>query len=1015
MPNSRTSAVKGLKLAAPRALYFAIFAISGFSGLIYESIWSHYLKLFLGHAAYAQSLVLIIFMGGMAIGSQLASRFSAKMRIPILAYALVEAIVGVMALLFHNVFSGLIEAFHATILPSMGAPTLGITLKWLAACLLILPQSILLGMTFPLMSAGILRRFPDTPGGSIAMLYFTNSIGAAIGVLVSGFVMIRAFGLPGAIMTAGLLNIALALTVWTLVRLDPQAQTESLPTPADARATTLTRLFLVAAFITGMASFIYEIAWIRMLSLVLGATTHSFELMLSAFITGLAFGGLWIKQRIDRVHEPIRFSGYVQLIMGALALLTIPVYVMSFEWMTWIRSALQPSAAGFAGYSIVSHAIALAVMLPTTFMAGMTLPLFTYVLLRKGSGESSIGRIYAANTLGAIVGVLFAVHIGLPVLGLKNLIVFGAALDIALGSVLIVKFTGIPWRSPGFVLVAIAVVAIAGLGVFGQTFDQRLLASGVYRYKNTSATANDEFLFYKDGKTASVAFRISSGGLGVLATNGKVDASIQLNPEEAPSPDESTMILAGVLPMAYAPDATHAANIGMGSGQTAHTILGNPRIEVVDTVEIEVEMVNASRHYGEQVARVYDDPRSRIHIEDAKTYFSLNNTVYDFIIAEPSNPWVSGVSSLFSKEFYATVRNYLEDEGIFVQWIQAYEFTDELAVSILKALAIHFADFDIYTSSGMDIILVARKSGELGEPHWESVFSGELGQSLARAGIHSPADLHVRQLASRDLLAPYLQDAPAPTNSDYFPYVDLNAGKALYLNSNALMFLGWSMAPLPMLEMLNQPDIAFDEVSLSKTSARVESILTARWIHEKLTRTKGSEPTLEGVNVASAMRYIVDWLAASQQTCAAQVNPERFAQSTFDVMVAVLPNAGVEAGLRVLDEVTKAACALASEEQTAAWLRLYAAVARRDGRDMFKASEYLLHRGDDLPFYEREYLLNAAMLGALASDRHKEAFDIWNAFGKDYYADRPMPSYTKLVLSAAARFEDDNAPQAATQ
>lgn len=263
-----------------------------------------------------------------------------------------------------------------------------------------------------------------------------------------------------------------------------------------------------------------------MLSLVLGATTHSFELMLSAFITGLAFGGLWIEQRIDRVNEPIRFSGYVQLIMGALALLTIPVYVMSFEWMPWIRSALQPSDAGFAGYSIVSHAIALAVMLPTTFMAGMTLPLFTYVLLRKDSGESSIGRIYAANTLGAI---------------------------------------------------------------------------------------------------------------------------------------------AGVLPMAYAPDATHAANIGMGSGQTAHTILGNPRIEVVDTVEIEVEMVNASRHYGEQVARVYDDPRSRIHIEDAKTYFSLNNTVYDFIIAEPSNPWVSGVSSLFSQEFYATVRNCLEDEGIFVQ------------------------------------------------------------------------------------------------------------------------------------------------------------------------------------------------------------------------------------------------------------------------------------------------------------------------------------------------------------
>ena len=278
----------GLKFVGPRSLYFGIFAVSGFSGLIYESIWSHYLKLFLGHAAYAQSLVLIIFMGGMAIGSLLASRFSARLRIPILAYAAVEAVVGIIALVFHDLFAGLIEIFHASVLPGLESPLAGITLKWLAASLLILPQSVLLGMTFPLMSAGIIRRFPGTPGGSIAMLYFTNSIGAAIGVLVSGFVMIRAFGLPGTIMTAGLLNITLALTVWVLVRLDPQPETEPLPsletTDSDG---SLATLFLFAAFITGMASFIYEISWIRMLSLVLGATTHSFELMLSAFIAGL--------------------------------------------------------------------------------------------------------------------------------------------------------------------------------------------------------------------------------------------------------------------------------------------------------------------------------------------------------------------------------------------------------------------------------------------------------------------------------------------------------------------------------------------------------------------------------------------------------------------------------------------------------------------------------------------------------------------------------------------------------
>jgi MFS family permease len=349
---------RGLKLAAPRSLYFFIFAVSGFSGLIYESIWTHYLKLFLGHAAYAQSLVLIIFMGGMALGSWLASRYSARSKSPLLIYAGVELIVGILALVFHDVFTSVIESFYAAILPSVGSPALGAVLKWLAASALIMPQSVLLGMTFPMMSAGIIRRFPDTPGGSIAMLYFTNSIGAAIGVLASGFWLINLVGLPGTIFTAGLLNVMLAITVWMLVRLDPAPVTTPIASePSTETTSTLKQLFLVAAFITGAASFIYEISWIRMLSLVLGATTHSFELMLSAFITGLAFGGLWIKRRIDRIESPVRFSGYVQLIMGVLALLTIPVYVYSFDWMSWLMQALDRTEAGYTGYSVASDRI----------------------------------------------------------------------------------------------------------------------------------------------------------------------------------------------------------------------------------------------------------------------------------------------------------------------------------------------------------------------------------------------------------------------------------------------------------------------------------------------------------------------------------------------------------------------------------------------------------------------------------------------------------------------------------
>ena len=153
--------------------------ISGFSGLIYESIWSHYLKLFLGHAAYAQSLVLIIFMGGLGLGSWLVARFSERWRTPLLWYAIVEGVIGVVALVFHKTFVSMSDAFYFSILPEVDSVLLGSLLKWGSAAALILPQSVLLGMTFPLMSTGVIRRYPDHPGGSLAMLYFTNSIGAA--------------------------------------------------------------------------------------------------------------------------------------------------------------------------------------------------------------------------------------------------------------------------------------------------------------------------------------------------------------------------------------------------------------------------------------------------------------------------------------------------------------------------------------------------------------------------------------------------------------------------------------------------------------------------------------------------------------------------------------------------------------------------------------------------------------------------------------------------------------------
>ncbi|HZF31623.1 MAG TPA: spermidine synthase [Gammaproteobacteria bacterium] len=958
-----------LALRPPRWIFFAIFAISGFSGLIYESIWTHYLKLFLGHAAYAQSLVLMIFMGGLALGSWLTAKFPAVVRRPLVVYALVEAIIGVAALLFHGVFVSVSDGFYFSLLPSLSSPAFAGVLKWAAGTLLMLPQTVLLGMTFPLMSTGIVRRFPDQPGASVAMLYFTNSIGAAVGVLVSGFWLVGVVGLPGTMLTAGLLNIALALVVWALVRSEPQVATPAKNPQRTAETDALATLFFVAAGVTGATSFMYEIGWIRMLSLVLGSTTHSFELMLSAFITGLALGGLWIKRRIDRVGDGTRFAGWVQVAMGVMAVLTVPLYVATFDMMAGFLSAVQHNDAGYTLFIAFSHTLALVVMVPTTFFAGMTLPLFTHVLMRSAQGERAIGQVYAANTLGSIAGVLFAVHIGLPLFGLKSLITFGAALDILLGLVLLHR-SGAHGRIGAVARAAFAGAAVLLVVAVGANLEPRRLTSGVFRYGRAELDPEAKVLFYADGKTASVGLTLAPGGEVIIWTNGKPDAGIQMKPGLPATGDEITMVMVAALPLAYKPDAKTVANIGLGSGMTTHTLLADPAIEQVDTVEIESAVITAARGFGDRVRRTFTDPRSHIHLEDAKTFFSLQNRAYDVIVAEPSNPWVSGVAGLFSEEFYRTIPLYLKPDGVLVQWLQLYEFNDELAISVLKALSAHFSDFAIYNTDGENILIVARPTGRLGQPDFGRVLSGALAKDLANVRLNSPADFAIRNTGSKRQFDAVAARSGSPPNSDFFPFLDLHAGKARFMRQTPTMFSGWRNSPLPLLEMTGIEPFSYAEATVSAIYDRTVRVQDARLAVETLATDGATAATFADPDLALARS-----LAAS---CEARDSEELRLQTLHAVAVRSLAFLDIRDGAAVLDAALPAACVEHGSERLRTWIDLYRAVANRDAGGMAARGVRAVadERSDD---DRRLYALTAAMLGSLNGGRPDRALALWQA------------------------------------
>jgi spermidine synthase len=997
-PSTPTPQLIHVAANVPRWVFFAIFAISGFSGLIYESIWSHYLKLFLGHAAYAQSLVLIIFMGGMAIGSWLAARYAARWRNPILYYAIVEGIIGLVALVFHKTFVGMADAFYFSLLPEVGSPLLGGVLKWTAAGALILPQSVLLGMTFPLLSMGILRRYPGEPGGSLAMLYFTNSIGAAIGVLASGFWLIGLVGLPGTILSAGILNIALSIVVWMLLKIDTGQSAAPAPVakPSGSVADrSLAALFFFAAGLTGAASFIYEIGWIRMLSLVLGGTTHSFELMLSAFITGLAFGGLWMKRRIDRIADPVRFAGWVQVVMGVLAVLTIPLYVQTFDWMAALLTGLETSDTGYTLYTAFSHGMALVVMVPATFMAGMTLPLFTHVLLRSGHGEGAIGRVYASNTFGSILGVLFAVHVGLPLLGLKSLIGFGAALDIALGLWLLHR-SGVATRTFAPMLRAAAVGGLA-LALVASTVrvDPRRLASGVYRTRSAQLGDNATVLYYRDGKAASISL-IAFGSNITIYTNGKPDASIQMDPDGNHTPDEVTMMMAAALPLAYHANARDIANIGLGSGLTTHTFLADPRVERVDTIEIERAMAEAARGFGERVARTFNDPRSHIHIEDAKTFFSLEQKAYDVIVAEPSNPWVSGVASLFSEEFYRTIPNYLKPDGIFVQWLQLYEFNDELAQSVLKALVSTFTDVAIYHTDNGNVLIVAKPNGMLERPDFSRVLEGTIGAELADVGLRSESDLLVRKTGSMPIISAILARSTVPTNSDYFPFLDLNAGRARYRVQSATMFHTWGAAQIPLLEMLGMERFDYAAIGTEAAFHRATLIERARALRAAVIDGSDRVPPELGAAIT-----VIDL----GRSCDATRQENLWLFSLHTVAQWSLSYLNPSDATSLVSAMVPAQCLASASPRVRTWVELYQAVAARNTEEMARTGAAVLEAADvdDVRLY---YALGVAMLGNLVGDRPDRALQLWRERPAVLQNANATPDIAIIIQTAEKRLAD---------
>ena len=488
-----------------------------------------------------------------------------------------------------------------------------------------------------------------------------------------------------------------------------------------------------------------------------------------------------------------------------------------------------------------------------------------------------------------------------------------------------------------------------------------------------------------------------------IATNGKSDATINTDPNQPATPDEPTMTLAGAVPLLYKPDARTAANIGIGSGLTTHVILGSHELERVDTIEIEPSMVEAAHGFLPLVERTFNDPRSHIYIDDAKTFFSAHRNRYDVIISEPSNPWVSGIASLFSDEFYHRTVTYLNPGGLFVQWLQLYEINLELVASVMKAVARNFSDYVLYTTSDYDLLIVAVKDGKIPAITREAVSREQLAHSLDHINIHTLQDLTLRRLGDRALFEPLFDSIRVPVNSDYFPVLDLNAVRTRFLMSDATEVTAIRTAGLPLVDMLEGESRAITgpgpvpspNLSLSR------SAYSAGVIYGYFSAGDFRPgDTLKGTLLTDTL--LVHGLA---DDCDEDIRASAWLDSVSNIMDAVIPYLDTAQTDSLWRTFRSGDCFTRLSQVQRDIFMLLGAVARHDAAQMAVLADTLLS-GPGINRQKRRYLLAVAMLGNLANHNPAASIRLWNKYSPQIATGGDPPDIIfRLLLTSRGRTE----------
>jgi spermidine synthase len=689
---------------------FICFFFSGAAGLIYEVVWMRMLTQIFGSSAYAVATVLAAFMAGLALGSYVFGRLTNTERNFLRLYGILELGIGIYGLLVPFLFRSARNLYIPFFWLYDSFPLIFNLLLFLLSLVLLVFPTFLMGATLPVLSRFFVRSFSYL-GQRVGDLYGTNTLGAVLGCSVAGYYLIPTLGMRRTVYTAAIVNSAIALIIFVLDGLREEDSKEPSLSSATAeegvrehRRSRIAWILLLSIAVSGAAAMIYENAWTHALTLVIGGSIYSFTTMLLTFLIGLALGGYLYARLFGKREVSVAVFGLVELGVGVAALATIPL----FEKLPLIFLRLHEGFGdSFPLFLAIQVLVSLTVMFLPTLLLGMTFPLvvclFTQSLYRVGS---SVGTTYASNTVGAILGAFAGGFIFLPLLGMQHSIVIGGLLNLFVGWLLLIADPR-PGRHYRFVMGGVIAAALTLLALRFPFWDRSILTSGVTIYANNydalptdslrlEEMRHDKILYYREGLTATISVHQPRKDYLYLKTNGKIDGS---------HGDAFTMLMTGYLPMLLHPQAGRVAVIGLGTGMTIKAVAAFP-VEKIEVLEIEPAMVEAAKFFKEPNGAILEDPRVRIVPTDGRNYIMAVPHLYDLIISEPSNPWIAGVASLFTKDFYAVAKGKLKPEGIFAQWMHNYSMSPDDFRTVLRTFGEAFPHVTVWNMQESDFLLV---------------------------------------------------------------------------------------------------------------------------------------------------------------------------------------------------------------------------------------------------------------------------------------------------------------------